>query len=480
MKANNLKQNLIYNMLYQISVLILPLIAAPYISRVIGAKGLGTYSYYSSIAMYFVYFAMLGITNYANRLISKNAMKNITILNEKFSSVYYLQLITSTLSLIAYIAFIIFFVRSNKIIATIMLFHVGSAVFDVSWLFFGLQEFKITSIRQMAIKIVSFISIFIFVKTKNDLWVYTLIMSLSYFASALILWLMVWNRVSLKKSKAPEIFIHLKPCAILFIPIIASSIYRLMDKIMIGQFCDMTNVGYYENAEKLIFISSGIIGAICSVVMPKISNLIANKKEKEAQSIFDLITIFCMFLSFAIAFGIAGVSKEFIPLFFGENFINSINISVLLCISLPFMIWSMVIRNLYLIPYELDRIYVKSVIVGAVANFIANFILIPMIGVYGAAIGTIIADFCLAVWQTHPIIKKINIKLFLKHIIFYVATGIVMIAAIEMIRYLISSNLLKLIIEIIIGGMIYVLLNLVIIKRCFKYSIDNIKQILRN
>ena len=398
-KKNNLKTNLIYNIVYQISALVLPFITAPYISRVIGAKGLGTYSYYNSIALYFVYFAMLGISNYANRLISKNSNSEDQ-LNKNFSSVYYLQLLTSTIIFIAYLIFILFFVKDNLIVPSIMFFHVLSSMFDVSWLFFGLQEFKITSIRQLVIRILSFASIFIFVRTKNDLWIYTLIMSLSYFASAFSLWIMMWKKVSLKRCKIPDVLKHLKPCLILFIPIIASSIYRLMDKIMIGKFCDMTNVGYYENAEKLIFISSGILSAICTVIMPKISNLIANKKKEEAREIFDLSTIFCMFLAFAIAFGIAGVSKEFVPLFFGKDFVNSISISILLCISLPFMIWSMVIRNLYLIPYELDKIYVKSVIAGAIANFLANLILIPTIGVCGAAIGTIIADICLAFYQT--------------------------------------------------------------------------------
>ena len=476
---NSLKTNLIYTVIYQISALILPLITAPYISRIIGAKGLGTYSYYHSIALYFVYFAMLGISNYANRLISKNS-KDKASLNKNFSSVYFLQLITSLFVFLAYIIFIILFAKNDLLVASIMIFHIISAIFDVSWLFFGLQEFKITSIRQLIIRIVSFISIFIFVKNENDLWIYTLIMSFSYFAAAFSLWIMMFKKVKIQKCSFKEIFKHLKPCLILFIPIIASSIYRVMDKIMIGQFNDMTNVGYYESAEKLIFISSGILGAICSVVMPKISNLIGNKKIDAAKNIFNLTTIFCMFLTFAIAFGIAGVSKEFIPMFFGDDFINSINISILLCISLPFMIWSMLIRNLYLIPYELDKIYVKSVIIGAVVNFITNLILIPIIGVYGAAIGTIIADICLAFFQTYPIRKNLDIKLFSKYIAIYILYGIVMIIGIEIIKHCISSRLLCIITEITVGGMIYIILNIITMKKNQNFSIEKIRKILKN
>ena len=70
---SKLKQNLIYNFLYQLFALIIPLITAPYIARVIGAEGLGIYSYWYSIALYFIYFAMLGLANYGNRIISKNS-----------------------------------------------------------------------------------------------------------------------------------------------------------------------------------------------------------------------------------------------------------------------------------------------------------------------------------------------------------------------------------------------------------------------
>ena len=49
----SLKKNLVYNMAYQILVILLPLITAPYVSRVLGAAGLGTYSYVYSISYYF-------------------------------------------------------------------------------------------------------------------------------------------------------------------------------------------------------------------------------------------------------------------------------------------------------------------------------------------------------------------------------------------------------------------------------------------
>lgn len=435
--------------------MILPLITAPYISRVIGANGLGIYSYNHSIALYFVYFAMLGISNYANRAISKCTDQNQR--NIIFSSIYKFQLIISTFVFSIYLIYSLF-VHENQQIVFIMILHIASAIFDVSWYFFGIQEFKTTSIRQVIIKLIAFISIFIFVKDKLDLWIYTLIMSASYFVSAMILWVMIWKKIELKKTSKKEIFSHIKPCIILFIPIIATSIYRIMDKIMIGKFSNMAQVGYYENAEKLIMVSLGLLGSFATVIMPKISNLIANNKKRQADELFDKSIEFSIIAGMAICFGIASVSNEFIPIFFGDEFIPSVNLSIILCITIPLITWSTMIRNIYLIPYEKDNIYVKSVILGAFVNFIFNIVFIPMYASYGATIGTIIAELTLCIYQTISIRKEIKLFKYFSQFIIFTIIGIIMFLTVRFIALLDISVIMKLILEVIIGGMAYLLL----------------------
>ena len=65
-----IKKNLVYNVAYQILIIILPFITAPYISRVLGAHNVGTYSYTQAFASYFYLFAMLGVVIYGNRTIA--------------------------------------------------------------------------------------------------------------------------------------------------------------------------------------------------------------------------------------------------------------------------------------------------------------------------------------------------------------------------------------------------------------------------
>ena len=195
---NNIKKNFLYNIVYQIFILILPLISAPYISRVIGAEGLGTYSYTYSIVSYFVMFAMLGINNYGNRLIAQNRDDKHKM-SKKFWSLYIMEFIITTIVLIAYIFFIAFIAKEDKIMYILQLGFILGSFFDINWFFFGLEEFKITVTRNTIIKILSFISMFIFVRKRDDLYIYTIILSVSNLISNIVLWPFVIKKVEKKK-----------------------------------------------------------------------------------------------------------------------------------------------------------------------------------------------------------------------------------------------------------------------------------------
>lgn len=230
---SSVKKNFVYNILYQLLVILLPLVTAPYISRTLGAKAVGIYSYINSIAYYFLLFAMLGISNHGNRSIA-SVRDDKQKLNKCFWEIYSIQFFTYLIAIIGYIAYIIFFVNANKVIFLIQIIYVISGLFDISWLFFGLEKFKITVLRNTIIKIFTLICIFIFVKEPGDLWKYTLIFSLGTFLSQFYLWFNIKDYIYLEKIQFKNVKKHIKPILILFIPVISYSIYKVMDKIMIG------------------------------------------------------------------------------------------------------------------------------------------------------------------------------------------------------------------------------------------------------
>ena len=124
MERKGTKVNFLYNMVYQVALMILPLITMPYVSRVLGAEGIGTYSYTYSIAQYFLLFGMLGVENYGNRSIARvrdDEQKRSAV----FSSIYTLQFIIASISVIVYVLYIAMF-SGNKLYAFLQVFYVLS------------------------------------------------------------------------------------------------------------------------------------------------------------------------------------------------------------------------------------------------------------------------------------------------------------------------------------------------------------------
>lgn len=451
------KKNFIYNVIYQILILILPLITTPYIARVIGPEGVGIQSYTYSIANYFLLFAMIGINNHGSRSIAM-VRDNKEELSRTFFSIYSLQVITSIFIAICYLVYIIFIAKEYKVFFWIQMIYVISAAFDINWFFFGMEQFKLTVIRNTAIKLLSVCSIFLFVKEYSDLYIYSLIIAGSALISQLVLWKFVRKFISFTKVSLENIKNQIKPILILFIPVIAISIYKIMDKIMIGSMSSVTQVGFYENSEKIINIPLGIITALGTVMLPRISNLQQKGNNNEIKKYMSISMEFVMIIAFGAMFGIIGVAPILIPIFLGDKFNECISIVSLLSITLLFIAWANVIRTQFLIPRKFDKIYVVSTILGAVINFISNLFFISEYGALGATIGTILAEASVAIYQTIMVRKYLEINIYFKKSIVYLIPAIIMLLCIRSMQDLFVKPILTAIIQIIAGGSIYCLL----------------------
>ena len=275
---SSVKKNLLYNMAYQILILIVPLITVPYVSRALGAENIGIYSYTYSIVYYFMLIAMLGINNYGNRTIAKSR-DNKEELSRNFLGIYSIQFTLSIIMIAIYLFFISRFEKKYTLIGYIQVIYLISNALDINWFFFGIEKFKLTVTRNAMIKIISLICILLFVKNRDDLVIYTLILSGSTLICQLILPYFLKKEISLVKITKEDIFKHIKPCLILFMPVIAVSLYKVMDKIMIEKLSNVIEVGYYEQAEKIINIPIGIITALGTVMLPKISNLVQKNED---------------------------------------------------------------------------------------------------------------------------------------------------------------------------------------------------------
>lgn len=452
MKKTSLKQNFIFNFIYQILVFIIPLITTPYVSRVLTAEGIGRYSYSYSIAYYFVMFTMLGISNYGTRNVAK-LRNDFEKLSEFVCNGICLKFIIGILLLLIYLLFCI---NSKDLITLIFSIYVISAIFDITWLFFGLEEFKITVVRSILIKVIATSFIFVFVNSKDDIYIYTLIMTAELLSSQLFLWKYLKKYIKYIKPTIKEMKKQIIPNLTLFIPVISVSLYKMMDKTMLGFISGNIEVGYLESSSKIMAIPVGFIVALGTVMLPRVSNLFAEGNKQRIKEYFAKGILFSVVVSSLLAFGIVGVAKEFVPLYFGPGFEKCINLFYILLPTCIFQSIANVVRTQYLIPLNKDDIYLKSVSLGAVSNLIINFILIPKFDSIGAAIGTFVAEFLVCWYQCFKIKDEIKVNNTIKKSLFPFLLALVM--GVFLVFIDVPGNLLlKLITKIFLGASIYVI-----------------------
>ena len=456
---NQVKKNYIYNVAYQLLVILLPIITVPYVSRVLGVEGVGIYSYTYSIAYYFILFSMLGINNYGSRYIAK-VRDNKEETSRVFLSIYYMQLIITILCIIIYYSYVFLFNVEYKQIAILQGISIVTSLFDINWFYFGLEKFKITVFRNLIIKILSLICIFIFVKTAEDLHIYTLILSLSSVVSCFPLWIMIKKYIKFTKISLKNVIEHIKPCLVLFIPVISYSIYKVMDKTMLGSLIGANEVGYYENATKIINIPLGFITALGTVMLPRMSNIVANGDKNQFDILIKKSINFVMFISIPICLGICAISDDFSILFFGSEFEKTGILCSYLSLTIIFIAMANVVRTQFLIPKERDREYIISTICGAIINLILNLYLIPKYESIGACISTVIAEATVMIYQVFSVRKDITIMKYIKEGSRFIVNSIIMFILIIGFDFIKMNSIIRILVQVSIGVLIYLLLNI--------------------
>ena len=454
MAKKSITKNYIYNLIYQVLVLILPLVTTPYISRVLGAENIGIYSYTLSIVTYFILFGSLGVALYGQREIAyyQKDKKKYSII---FWEIVILRAITMTISLIL---FYLIFVNGNQyqIYYKILILELIGNCIDISWFFQGLEEFKKTVIRNMIIKLISVISIFTFVKSQNDLKIYFWIYVLSTSIGNASLWLYLPKFLTKVKIKELHLFRHLKPTLGIFIPQIAVQVYTVLDRTMIGTIIsDKSEVGFYDQSQKIIKLLMTIITSLGTVMLPRIANTFASGEKEKINNYMKRSFNMVFLLAFPMIFGIISVSKAFVPIFFGEGYDK---VAILMNVISPIILFiglSNVTGTQYLLPTIRQKEYTISVIIGAITNFIMNACLIWKFGAIGASIGTVIAEFTVTAVQLYFVRNDFDFKQIIKISKNYVVSSIAMFIVCIIIGNVVKTNMISIIIQVIFGVGIY-------------------------
>ena len=454
---NNIRKNVVYQTIYRVLTVITPLITSPILSRALGAEKLGVYSATVTWVNYFLLLAMLGIENYGARsiaIVQDDEEKK----KQTFWDIYSIQLISCLISITLYGISIAFAPAERRMITLIHSLWIVSYFINANWYFFGIEEFRLTAIRNIFVKILTVLLIILFIKKPEDLNLYAFIMAGDAVLSNIIILPFLLKDTGFRKPNVSEMKKHLKPILVLFVPIIAWSIFHLADKSLLDRFATEAESGYYYNADKIISIPLAVITGLNTVFLPRISNVYSRREKKEAIRLIGNSMELMLFMACAIGVGIASISNEFVPFFFGEGYQPCIQLIYLFTPVLFVNAMSELIRYQYMIPKKLDKHYNICVIIASVCAVIADAILIPKFGPVGAVCGTLTGEAVIMIAELVVIHGHVSFLGLLGNSYFYFILAGLMFVVVRWVASAVSAGaLVKIVAMVAAGGAVYMI-----------------------
>ena len=463
-KGESVKSNFIFNLIIQLLTYIIPLITAPYLSRVLTPAGVGINSYVHSNVSYFTLVIAFGFTTYGTRKISyirDDKRKRSNAFWGIFSTRF--LLFVGCLAIYLGVTLTWSFGNSNyKIYYLVYILALVSCFLDITYLFQGLEKFRIVSIINIISRILTAVCYFLFVKTSDDLVIYILIFSIQSVVIALVCWIFAAKYISRPKFKEMHVWDCMKNGFIFFLPTVAISVYTLLDKTMLGALTDTTEVGYYEQAYKIISLCTALVNAISPIMLSRITYLIGQGKEDEVEHKIVQMTEIYALMAWPMVMGLYAVGRYFYPAFFGEEYVPSVYVGYILLPLILIIPISNQIGSAYYVPRNRNKIITVFFVVGALTNFATNWIFIPMLGAKGAAITSLVAEtiisslFIIFSWK-HINYKKIiliSLKPIFSSIIMF---GVLMLLNCFVLDKYISSLIVKTLISVGVGVIVYCL-----------------------
>ncbi|OFP42861.1 polysaccharide biosynthesis protein [Streptococcus sp. HMSC067H01] len=465
-------KNYFYNLSYQILVVILPIITTPYITRIFNSQELGDYGYYSSIVTYFILLATLGVANYGTKVISGNRNE----ISKNFWGIYSLQFSATILSISLYCIFCLCLPFMQNPVAYILGLSLVSKGLDISWLFQGLEDFRKITVRNITVKLVGVTSIFLFVKSENDIYLYVFLLTIFELLGQLSMWIPAREFIGRPHFDIEYAKCHLKPIIMLFLPQIAISLYVTLDRTMLGALASTKDVGIYDQALKLVNILLTLVTSLGSVMLPRVAGLLASGDKRAVNKMHEMSFLIYNLVIFPIMAGMLIVNDDFVQFFLGQDFQDARYAIAIMIFRMFFIGWTNIMGIQILIPHNRNKEFMISTTVPAIISVGLNLIFLPKLGYIGAAIVSVLTEAL--VWA----IQLYFTRRYLKEVAIIGSMTKIVLASAIMYGILLGSKTvihfpptLNVIIFAVLGGIIYLfaILSLKVI------NVKELKQLIR-
>ncbi len=392
-----MKKNFFYTVLLSIVNILFPVLSFPYAAHILGPAGIGKVQMVVSFAQQFAILAALGIPIYGIKETARFREDPLK-LARVFTELTLIYFIASCLFFMVYLTVIYTFPFFEP--ARIMYLYAGLIVFlafsDCNWFYIGLEQFRAITLRSVIIKAISLFLLFTYVKTENDFIKYLGIMIFSILGNQLLSFFMIFRKTNFHFAGL-DFRRHIRPIFYIFGASVASSIYTVLDTVLLGFLSTTQAVGLYTSAVKLIRITLPFVTAMGTILMPGIAKSFSVNDMGEIKKLLDSSFKFLTFFTLPVCVGIAILSPELIFIFSGKDFLEA-TVSMQILSLLPLLVgFGHFFHLQVLIPAGRNKEVFISMVAGVIVFLILNFLLVPMFSQTGAAIANIITEVVVTV-----------------------------------------------------------------------------------
>ena len=471
MQEKKISINIFYNILNQIVSFIVPLILSPYVARVLSAELIGDYSYALANSSYFVLIGALGFSLYGMLKVSANRAdkKYISTLFKEIMIAKFFLMVTC---IIVYTISFVWTSSGNKILCAIMIMNIISTGIDSTWFLMGMEDFKTTALRNIAVRLVNIVLIIILVKSEKDFLIYAIIMQLSNVISYIVVFPTVKKYIISSKVSFKNILKHTIKSLIYFVPGIVNTIFTSADKTVLGAFANSYEVGVYEQASKICSLCGSVINSISNVVMPRVTYLNHNASNEKSKKFMFKTLHYASVVAIVVTVGIICISDEFVPLFFGLGYEKSAVLLKILAFNVLMSILANYIGQQCLTSNDKQNQYNIAISVGAILNVILNLFMVERLQSVGVSVASVVSSgalFLVVLIFSREIISLKNIiQMDWKAII----SAIIMFVTIYWLSF--DNLFITLVVKVVVGAAVYITILAILREEIIQEVFSNI------
>lgn len=471
----SLVKNSIYNIIYTVANILFPFMTSIYVSRILLPSGVGKVASAQNIASYFITIAALGLPSYGVREFAKVREKRDQR-NKLFTELLLLNIISTTFAVIGY--FLLVNANDGFKGEWFLYAACGLAIafnyLNIDWMYQGLEEYGYITGRSLLIKGISLLTLFFFVRTKQDYVAYALISSLATGGNYIFNVIHARKFVSIDLSKV-QLKGHLKPVLLIACIIFLSSVYNKIDVTMLNILATDESVGYYVYAQKTVNMVLTMANAVTAALLPRLSYYYDNDREGFYRLLNKGFQVLC-FMTLPLTVGMALVAPQAVEFLYGEAFEPAVLTIRLMCPLILIKGFGDLFCYQLVYSTKSEKIILPASASASTINIITNAALIPTFLQNGAVIASVFSEFVTNAVQFIYMKKKVRFSINVKALTKGLISTIVMALSVYIIMQLKLPNIISLLSEILVGVIVYITVNLVMKNSLILETVQKVKR----